>query len=792
MAVLFLVMLVVVVYYGRELIFHSLFTDPAISRAFQSIEPKPKDSATQWQQLIAVMAIGFEIFWIVIACVTQNYGLISIGIIGAALFASLFFYRQIQEKIATFQGTSPEAMAALPIYPTAKNAVEESTFLRFLVLLLSVIGIFSLDFSLQSKFTPLALPLLILGSVWSYQRRHHSKSIPNRIAFFVSLALTLACLFGPFLGQLRQVAEYNRPGLTPFLIALTILTLHLFRGASLYLRRDLSIAVLRSTLMVGVAAAVNKDLSFLVFGGIFLALLLPTMVLLHRSSLQLPPSKAKNLPWNHLAQIALVTIVLGSILALFLPHIQLSQLGIKLPEIEQIAGQIPIPERDPASYQAQDSTDPTAPLSSATSAQIEQATNNILATAERPLPTSGDRAAYLLEYLRTHMQISSQPQSQTQLVQGLTSLAAPCPANNPRCNGDRIIRGDRAQLGQLSAAMLNASNLQTRWQPTTDPAAPVLETYLPGQGWVRADSLTTQTSPLASPSIPSPTPIASVPTAQLQTLQQDLNTLATEAPQLSPAELSAVQEQLATVQTQLQQSPAASPAIPSNPSASVAPSPSAVPLTEQIAALQSTIEQLKNQPPPSVTATPTANPQLEKLRQQLKDTQAKVSEKISKAQSSPSPSVAPSKPPLTPAEEKKQQEQWLNIARVATVILIISGVLIWYLHRQGHQERKQKAKRRQFDRLPEVEKLYRLMLKDLAKGHSFRRPPQTELEFSRIQQLRCSSPIYKLIAEISADYVAWRYGDRSVNESALAEKFRRFQELYQQELAKKSPNPKKS
>jgi hypothetical protein len=790
------VLVVIVVYYGRDLIVNSLFTDPATSRPFQFIEPKAKDSGTQWQQLIAAIAIGFEVLCITIAFATQNHLFIYIGVVGAGLFASLLFYRQIQEKIAIFQGTSPAAIADIPIYPTPKNAVEESTFLRFLVFLLGEIGIFSLDHALQSSFAPIALPILICGSIWSYQRRHHSKSIPNRIAFFVSLALTLACLFGTFLGQLQQVVEQNRDGLTPFLIALILISLHLFRGAGLYLRKDLSIAVLRSVLMVGVAAAVNKNLSFLWFGGIFLALLLPTLVLLYRSTLQLPPSKAKNLPWHHLAQIALVTILLGSILALFAPHFRLSQLGIKLPEIEQIAGQLPVLDPNQTSGQTQDSADPTASLSGDASEQIEQATKNILATADRPLPTSSAQATYLIEYLRTHMQVSGQPHSQSQLVQSFT---APCPANYPACYGDRNFVGSRAQFDQLSAAMLNSTNLQTRWRPATDPSgSQVLETYLPNQGWVTVDSLTTQTSsarPLATPFTPSiaPTPqLTPAQTAQLQTLQQDLETLSTQAPQLSPQELSTVQEQLASVQTQLQQSSVANTA--SNPIGSIAPSPQAVPLTEQITALQSTIDSLKNQPRPaaSVAANPSPNPQLAKLQQQLKATQSKVSEKIAQAQSSPAPSVAPSKPPLTPEQEKKLQEQWTNIARVAMVILMITGGMIWYLRRQGTQERKQKAKRRQFEQLPQVEKLYRLMLKDLAQGQSLRRPPQTELEYSRIQQLRCSSPIYKLIAEISADYVAWRYGNQSVNELALAEKFRRFQELYQQELARKSPSFKKS
>jgi hypothetical protein len=581
-------------------------------------------------------------------------------------------------------------------YQTPKNAVEESTFLRLLVLLLSSIAIHSVDRSLHSS--P-GIYLLIVGSLWSYQRRHQQKTIPNRIAFFASLAITLACLFGPFLSQLGQVAEQNRDILMPVSMAMVLVSLQLFRSSALYHRKDLSIAVLRSTLLMGVSAATNKELSFFFLGGPFLALVLPTMVLLYRSTLQLPPAKAKVLPWPELARIAAVTILFGGILALFTPHFQLSQLGIKLPAIEQIAVKVP--------FLSQNS------LSDNSSATIDQSQSTEQAGVPLP-PRPSNESAQIPQVAPT-------------------------------------IRGGVPIVGNLSSSTPN------------------------------------------SPSILQPAPQE---TAQLLDLQQDLKSLSDQVPQLSPEELSALQGRLTGLQTQLQEQPSSS-AI-SLPSASVpilpsATAPSPIPLgqlTEQIKALQSEIHKLQTLPRPSSSQTAIANPLVQKFQQQLQATQTKVTQKISQVQNLPSP--VPSKSPLTPEEEKKQQAQWITIARVAVVLMLIAGGLIWYLRQQGQQERKQQAKRRKFDQLPQVEQLYRSMLKELAKGKGFRRPPQTELEFAQLQQLRCPSPICKLIVEISTDYVAWRYGSRSINESVLAEKLQRFQAMYQLELTKKSSIPKKS
>jgi TgpA N-terminal domain len=650
------------IYYLREYLTNSLLSS-STPYHFYPATPKPPNSATQWQSLIAVLAIGFEVICLLIGSSTKNYIFLWIGPCGAALFACLFFYRQIQEKIAEFQGAATAATAARPAYQTPKNAIEESGLLRLLVLLLSAIAIYSVDISLKCSLGYPSILLLIVGSIWSYQRRQQRQTIPNRIVFFISLAITLGCLVGPFLVQLQQVAEQNRDGLTLFLSAMMLVALQIFRSSALYYRKDLSIAVLRSTLLMGVSAAATQELSFFLFGSIFLALVLPTMVLLYRSALQLPPAKAKVLPWPDLAKIALVTLLLGSILALFAPHFQMSQLGIKLPALEQLAETIPFLDR---------------------SAKTEDS-----ATA-------------------------------TELVQSADATAAP-----PNIGGSQL---------------------------------------------------------------------AATETAQLIDLQQDLQQLSTTAPQLSATELATLQGQLTNLQTQLQEPqtsgiPAAAPSdttiVPNSPSPK-----SSGQLTEQIKVLQADIHKLQTQPRPSASLAASPNPLVQKLQQQLQATQAKVIKKISQVQRSPS--IAPAKPPLTPEEEKKQQEQLTNITRVGVVVFAIAGGLIWYLRQQGIQERKQKAKRRKFDQLPQIEQTYRMMLKELAKGNGFRRPPQTELEFSQLQQLRCSSPIYKLIAEISADYVAWRYGSRAINAAVLAEKFRRFQELYQQELAKKAPIPKKS
>ena len=104
---------------------------------------------------------------------------------------------------------------------------------------------------------------------------------------------------------------------------------------------------------------------------------------------------------------------------------------------------------------------------------------------------------------------------------------------------------------------------------------------------------------------------------------------------------------------------------------------------------------------------------------------------------------------------------------------------------QGRHQKIAKQKDRKFNQLPLIERIYWLMLKELRTSGSIKHRNETEWEFalSKTQQLNTNELQYpsllgKLITEISGDYVAWRYGKKSPNDTSLKHKFERFQELH--------------
>jgi hypothetical protein len=143
-----------------------------------------------------------------------------------------------------------------------------------------------------------------------------------------------------------------------------------------------------------------------------------------------------------------------------------------------------------------------------------------------------------------------------------------------------------------------------------------------------------------------------------------------------------------------------------------------------------------------------------------------------------SPDQPPKLPPIN-------AEQLTNLLRIAAVILLLVAGVAWYLWLQGRQEKIAKQKERKFNQLPPIERIYWLMLKELRTSGSIKHSNETEWEFalSKTQKLHANELKYpgllgKLITEISGDYVAWRYGKKTPNDSSLNHKFERFRELH--------------
>jgi uncharacterized membrane protein YgcG len=142
-------------------------------------------------------------------------------------------------------------------------------------------------------------------------------------------------------------------------------------------------------------------------------------------------------------------------------------------------------------------------------------------------------------------------------------------------------------------------------------------------------------------------------------------------------------------------------------------------------------------------------------------------------------------------------EQLTNLLRIAAVILLLVVGVAWYLWLQSRQEKIAKQKERKFNQLPTIERIYWLMLKELRTSGSIKHSNETEWEFalSKTQQLNANELQYpgllgKLITEISGDYVAWRYGKKTPNDSSLNHKFERFRELHGEFYAEKQAKRK--
>jgi hypothetical protein len=566
--------------------------------------------------------------------------------------------------------------------PPNKNPVEESVLLRLLVQILAAIACITADVASGTKYSLIALPLMTAGAIWSYQRRHRIQTWMTRIGFICAVVLVVMSAIGAFLGQtierLRQTDTLQATGWL-LIVTMLLVTLQMLRCWTLYYRVNLSNSLFLSTLLMSRAAATAKGWGFVLVIGIFLALLLPALLLIYRSVLKLPPvgissipSATKQLteqsvPWKDLAKIAVVSLIIGGLLALFLPHFQMSQLGIKPPNLDQISAEI-----------------------------VEK------------LPL------------------------------------------NP---GDSGI--------EIPVISENGS-------PTLDPNSSP------------NSSPNTRATPTAGATPPAYAPLPSPQVAQLTAVQQDITALATSAPPLTTAQSEQIQTQVQQLETAMNPLPTAE-----NPTPVVDP----VQVTQAANQLQEQLQQLKTSTPtptPSVkqslpstskpipTTTATPKPLNDLLKQKLESLQKKINQSIASPRPSPSPSPKPSEAPLTP----EQESRWTNIARVAAVLLALAVALVWYLRQQQQQQKIQQRKDQSFNKLPTIERVYLLMLTELRKTGAYRPLTQTEREFAHWVDPKYPGLLGQIIADISGDYVSWRYGKRTVSNEIASQKFAQFRELH--------------
>jgi transglutaminase-like putative cysteine protease len=164
--------------------------------------------------------------------------------------------------------------------------VEDSITLRVLVLALVIVGILATDIAAQTEFSFWAIPLSVVGAIWSYYRRRDGNV---SVKFCIAIGMLFA--LGAFLGQLLGELNDTRLGLAELLIQLQVL--HSF---DMPRRKDLGYCIVIGLILLGVAATLSQTFEFAPMLMLFLAIALPTLVIDYRSRLGLENEKGKSIP----------------------------------------------------------------------------------------------------------------------------------------------------------------------------------------------------------------------------------------------------------------------------------------------------------------------------------------------------------------------------------------------------------------------------------------------------------------------------------------------------------------
>jgi transglutaminase-like putative cysteine protease len=192
--------------------------------------------------------------------------------------------------------------------------VEDSISLRVLVLALVITGIVATDIAGETKFSLWAIPVSVMGAMWSHRSRRNP-NVTVKFCIAIGMLIALGAFFGRLIGELND----TRLGLAELLIQLQVL--HSFDTPR---RKDLGYSIVIGLILLGVAATLSQTLAFAPVLLLFLAIALPTLVLDYRSrlgleKLKLKTQKVKEKRWSSLLPFyfVLFTLIVGLGLAIF-------------------------------------------------------------------------------------------------------------------------------------------------------------------------------------------------------------------------------------------------------------------------------------------------------------------------------------------------------------------------------------------------------------------------------------------------------------------------------------------
>ncbi len=630
------------------------------------------------------------------------------------------------------------ATQVLPNFTVPPSQTEESLLFRSLVLGMFALSVISVDLAAGTHYSRVGIPFALLGNCWSWHRRHHARHGLNILVSIGSLAILFGGLVPILFAQMQVAIDLLTPatkvsGTLELALGMLLVSLQMGLSFHLYNRRSLGYCMLSSGLLMAVAAGLSHDLNLLISLCGFMAIALPTLMLDYRSRLALQPigiaplsppgaRSERDLPWRYLSQLAVLSLILGLMLSVFLPNFRLPDLAdsARLNRLQTLAQKSPLPKsappptpstpaptvREMASKllgQPGNSNYPDSikqdnlQLPPELASQLQQTTQQILATSPQSLTTDFDRAAYLADYLKQHYQEDSQPANPTELPpidpKFIQQFTAACNTAPQTCK----LVGTKQDLPVTYTAMLRSIGMPARLKtddnlaqidPQTNlyPRPPATaqsqtEVYFANWGWLSLDS--TPDRPLFNPD-----------PQQRDRLQQQL-------------------QQLGGADDRSKAIPTPQPT-PSNP-----------------------------------TSAPTQN--------------------IPSAKSAP-PAIEPAPPSPSPDLPK-----WATdpvILRTIVFILAIGGVIAWYWWYRRRQQQ-------QLAHLHPIERIYRSMLVSLSKQGRSISPAQTQLEYAQNIGLTAHPQIAKAVWEISQQYTAWRYGKQPIDVRQLTTKLQYLQHLQQ-------------
>jgi hypothetical protein len=443
-----------------------------------------------------------------------------------------------------------EQPEASPNFTVVESPTEASLLYRTLVLGIFAIAAISMDGSAGTQSSWVGISFVAIGNVWSWHRRHYFDRGVNKIVSIASLAIVFSVMVSILVGQMHMAIDRlspaaRSPGTLGLAIGMLMVSLQMGLSFHLYNRRMLGYSLASSAVLMSAAASLSQSITFVVLLSGFIGLLIPALMLDYRSRLSLKPigissfpSKSelpyRHLPWRYLSQLAAIAIGLGIILSIFLSILHFPNLALKpngsnniqtLTPKNRDSNSIPQLPPDPSN------TKPPIPLDvpsltkevlgkpvnnnypnqikqenlqlpADSIGQLQQFTQQILATSRQPLSSDFDRAVYVGEYLKQHYR-----QAQTQSANlppldatSIQQLIANCSAQPQTCQ----MIGDKQDLPVIYTAMLRSIGIPTRLR-TGAEIAPIdfqtqlysrppegspsqTEVYFPNWGWFSFDS----------------------------------------------------------------------------------------------------------------------------------------------------------------------------------------------------------------------------------------------------------------------------------------------------------------